>query len=154
MKSLSLLKKTISGGLRISTIAVLSACTTVHPETISQSLRPEAQEKFQKDFAECHARAEANRPKISFKDDIVVPVGVAFFFTAVGLIVESNSHGIRGFRRGDYGDPKYDGKAILGFSLAGVAAAAWIVIAGMNSRQSEQDATLRACLFERGSPVP
>jgi hypothetical protein len=51
MKSLSLLKKTIAGGFRISAIVFLSACTTIHPETISQTLGPAAQEKFQRDFA-------------------------------------------------------------------------------------------------------
>lgn len=42
MKSLSLLKKTIAGGGRIGAIVTLSACTTIHPETISQGLGPEA----------------------------------------------------------------------------------------------------------------
>jgi hypothetical protein len=152
VKSLSLLKKTIAGGFRISAIAVLSACTTIHPETISKSLGPEAQEKFQRDFAECHEFAESKRPKVSFKDDIAVPLSVAFLFAAVGLIVENNHHKYDGDY--SYGDPKYGGMAILGFSLAGVVAASWIVVAGMISRQGEQDATLRACLYERGSPIP
>lgn len=134
MKSLSLLRKTIAGGFRISAIAVLSACTTIHPETISQNLGPAAQEKFQRDFAECHKFAESKRPEISFKDDIAIPLGVALLSTIVGVIVESNSHGTRwlGGDR-DYGDPKYGGKAIIGFSLAGVAAASGIVVARMVS---------------------
>lgn len=152
MKSLRFWKKTIAGGFRISTIAILSACTTIHPETISQNLGPAAQEKFQRDFAECHALAESKRPKVSLKDDIAIPVGAVVLSAMVGAIVENN--GDRWSNDYHYGDPKYGGMAILGFSLAGVLAATWIVVAGMNSRQGEQDATLRACLYERGSPVP
>jgi hypothetical protein len=144
----------IAGGVRISAVVVLSACTTIHSETISQNLGPEAQEKFQRDFAECHALAESNRPKVSFQDDILVPLSVAFLFTAVGLIVENNQRPFWDGRDGYSDDLKYDGKAILGFSLAGVVAASWIVVAGMNSRQGEQDAAQRACLFERGYTVP
>jgi len=154
MKSSSLLKKTIAGGFRITVIVALSACTTIHPETISQTLGPAAQEKFQRDFAECHALAESNRPKISFNDDILVPLSVAFLFTAVGLMVENNARPFWDGRDGYSDDFKHDGKALIGFSLAGVVAASWIVVAGMKSRQGEQDATLRACLYERGSPVP
>jgi uncharacterized membrane protein YcjF (UPF0283 family) len=148
------IKYMIAGGFRISTIAVLCACTTVHPETISQNLGPEAQDKFQRDFAECHEFAESKRPKVSFKDDIGVPLSVVFLSALVGVIVESNSNAIRHIRRDDYGDPKYGGKAIIGFSLAGVVAASWIVVAGMKSRQDEQDTAQRACLFERGYTVP
>ena len=79
---------------------------------------------------------------------------MVFLSAMVGVIVESNSNAIRHFRRDDYGDPKYGGKAIIGFSLAGVVAASGIVIAGMISRQGEQDAAHRACLFERGYIVP
>ena len=154
MKSLSLLKKTIAGGFRISAIAVLSACTTVHPETISQSLGPEAQEKFQRDFAECHELAESKRPKISFIDDIGAPLSVVFLSAVVGVALESNRRWGHHSRDNDYGDPKYGGKAIIGFSLAGIVAASWIVVAGMKSRQAEQDAAHRTCLFERGYTVP
>ena len=128
MKSLSLLKKTIAGGFRISAIAVLSACTTIHHETISQNLGPEAQEKFQRDFAECHEVAESKCPKISFTD-IAGPLSVAFLFAVVGVGLESNRRYGHHSRDNDYGDPKYGGKAIIGFSLAGVVAASGIVIA-------------------------
>jgi uncharacterized membrane protein YcjF (UPF0283 family) len=151
VKSLSLLKKTITGGFRIGAIAVLSACTTIHPETISQNLRPAEQEKFQRDFAECHEFAESNRPKVSFKDDIAVPLSVAFLFAVVGYSVETKR---KMFNDYSLGNQRYDGNALLGFTLAGVVAASWIVVSGMISRQGDQDATLRACLYERGSPVP
>lgn len=90
----------------------------------------------------------------------MVPLSVVFLSALVEAMVESNADlQIRGFRDAGrdydgYGDPKYGGKAIIGFSLAGVVAALWIVVAGMKSRQDDQDAATRACLFERGSPVP
>ncbi len=143
----------IAGGYRISSIVVLSACTTVHPETISQNLGPEAQEKFQRDFAECREVGESKRPKISLTDDIAVPLSVVFLSALVGNIVESNKR----FGYASYGESnelKYDGAAIIGFSLAGVVAASWIAVAGMKSRQDDQDNAHRACLFERGYTVP
>lgn len=138
---------------RISAIVVLSACTTIHPETISQGLGPEAQEKFQRDFAECHELAESKRPKISFTDDIGFPLSVVFISAAVGAAVESK-HFFPDENWGESRELKYDGAAIIGFSLAGIVAASWIVVAGMKSRQGEQDAAQRACLFERGYTVP
>lgn len=154
------IKYMIAGGFRISTIAVLCACTTVHPEAISQNLGPEAQDKFQRDFAECREVGESKRPKISLTDDIAIPLSVVFLSALVGAIVEGDGdlRRTRGFR--DYGsdrdgyDPKYDGKAIIGFSLAGIVAASWIAVAGMKSRQDDQDNAHRACLFERGYTVP
>ena len=148
IKSLSLLKKTIVGWFRISAIAVLSACTTIHPETISQHLGPEEQEKFQRDFAECHEFAESKRSKVSF-NDVAVPLSVAFLFAVVGAIVEYQPPFINDYTH-SYTDPKHGGKAIIGFSLAGVAAASGIVVAGMISRQRDKDAAMRACLYARG----
>lgn len=147
------IKYMIAGGFRISAIVVLSACTTIHPETISQSLGPEAQEKFQRDFAGCHELAESKRPKISFIDDIGAPLSVVFISAVVGVALESNIRWEHHSRDNHY-DPKYGGNAIIGFSLAGIVAASWIVVAGMKSRQGEQDAAHRACLFERGYTVP
>lgn len=72
----------------------------------------------------------------------------------VGVGLESNRRWEHYSRDNDYGDPKYSGKTIIGFSLAGIVAASWIVVAGMKSRQGEQDAAHRACLFERGYTVP
>lgn len=110
------IKCTIAGGFRISAIVVLSACTTIHPETISQNLGPEAQEKFQRDFAECHEFAESKRPKVSFKDDIAVPLSVVFLSAMVGTIVESNQR----FGYASYGesnDLNMTGRRSLDFHL-------------------------------------
>lgn len=134
-------------------MVVLSACTTIHPETISKNLGPEAQEKFQRDFAECREVGESKRPKISFIEDIGGPLSVVFLSAVVGVALESNRRWGHHSRDNHYGDPKYGGAAIIGFSLAGIVAASWIVVAGMKSRQGEQDAAHRACLLERGYPV-
>lgn len=94
------IKYMIAGGFRISTIAVLCACTTVHPEAISQNLGPEAQDKFQRDFAECREVGESKRPKISLTDDIAIPLSVVFLSALVGAIVEGDGdlRRTRGFR--------------------------------------------------------
>ena len=47
----------------------------------------------------------------------------------------------------------YDGSVLLGFSLAGVAAASGIVAVGVISRQRGEDEDLRGCFYRRGYPV-
>ncbi|SPP66105.1 hypothetical protein [Nitrospira lenta] len=144
MKSLTPLK---TGGFRIVVIAVLSACTTIHPETISQFLGPAEQEKFQQDFAECYEWAESKRPKFSFSD-LYGPLSAAFLLVVVGAIVEYKQR-LPGQPLPD-ASPQHGGKALMGFSIAGVAAASGLIVAGMISRQHDADAAMRSCLSARG----
>src|SRR5689334_16007043 len=98
-------KLRIAQGFRAVTIAALCGCTTIHPETISQTLGPNEQEKFQRDFAECHEFAESQRPKVSSKD-IAVPLIVAFAFAILGGIIEYHNNA------NDW-KPYYGGKVIV-----------------------------------------
>ena len=144
-------KQIIEPGFRIAAIVVLSACSAIYPETMSQSLRPTERERFQSDYAECLQWAESQRPKVSFRD-VLIPVSAAFLLAAIGAMVEYPRPIIN-----DYKDrplhPHHGGKALIAFSIAGVAAASGLIVAGMISRQRVEDAAMRSCLHNRGYSV-
>ena len=131
-----MLKANIERGFHLVIIAVLAGCTAMHPETISEKLGPNEQEKFQRDFRECDEFAESKRPSVTFID-IWLPIGVAIMFALVGYGIEYHS---KMKFINDYKDPPpdqhYKGNVLLGFSLTGVAIASGMVAKGMISRQA------------------
>lgn len=151
MRNRYISKETIDRGLRVAAIVGLSACTAIHPGTISQSLGPAERDKFESDYAECHQAAESQRPQLSLRDDIGVPLSAAFLLTIIGVMVEYPSPIIANHHHDIHSD--YGGKALIAFSTAGVALASTIVASRMMSRQRTVDAAMRSCLYKRGYSV-
>src|SRR5689334_465285 len=77
----------IRRGFRLLTILILSGCTAIHPEMIAEKLGPNEQDKFQRDFQECHDFAESKRPGVTFMD-VWLPLSVAIIFSVVGYAIE------------------------------------------------------------------
>jgi hypothetical protein len=145
------LKKTIERAFRIAAIAVLSACTAVDSQTISQNLGSAERERIQRDYAECHLWAESQWPKVSYRD-VLVPVSAAFLVVVIGAMVEYKQRLPGGKIPDDHNQP--GGNAIIAFSIAGVAVDSGIIVAGIISRQRVEDATMRSCIKQRGYTVP
>lgn len=144
-------KVIIERGLRIVAITLLSACSVIHPQSISKTLGPTEREKFQRDYAACLQSSESQRPKIS-SHDIWGPLSAALLLAVIGAIVEYKQR-LPGEKIPDDHN-QHGGKAIVAFSITGMAVASGLIVAGLISRQRVEDESMRSCLTQRGYTVP